>query len=56
MMDKLLLITNRGVSSVVNGDLIEKVNNKTGEDIRFSMLLLYDEFPKISKTVLDKIV
>ncbi|GBM53731.1 hypothetical protein AVEN_159538-1 [Araneus ventricosus] len=45
-----------GRPSVVNDGLVAKVNEKIRENRRFTIRMLCDEFPQISKTVLDEIV
>ncbi|GBN26005.1 hypothetical protein AVEN_1498-1 [Araneus ventricosus] len=45
-----------GRPSVVNNGLVTKVNEKIHEDRRFTIRMLFDEFPQISKTVLHEIV
>ncbi|GBN86612.1 hypothetical protein AVEN_119606-1 [Araneus ventricosus] len=45
-----------GRPSVVNDGLIVKVNEKIRENRRFTIRMLCDEFPQISKTVLHEIV
>ncbi|GBN07697.1 hypothetical protein AVEN_249463-1 [Araneus ventricosus] len=45
-----------GRSSVVNDGLVAKVNEKIRENRRFTIRMLFDEFPEISKTVLHAIV
>ncbi|GBN86602.1 hypothetical protein AVEN_12994-1 [Araneus ventricosus] len=45
-----------GRPSVVNDGLVAKVNEKIRENRRFKIRKLCDEFPQISKTVLDEIV
>ncbi|XP_023234472.1 putative uncharacterized protein FLJ37770 [Centruroides sculpturatus] len=45
-----------GRPSVVNDDLVAKVNEKILENRQFTIRLLCDEFPQISKTVLHEIV
>ncbi|GBM64733.1 hypothetical protein AVEN_129104-1 [Araneus ventricosus] len=42
--------------SVVNDGLVSKVNEKIRENRRFTIRMLFDEFPQISKTVLHEIV
>ncbi|GBM24540.1 hypothetical protein AVEN_217120-1 [Araneus ventricosus] len=42
--------------SVVNGGLVAKVKEKIRENRRFTIRMLFDEFPQISKTVLHEIV
>ncbi|GBN38112.1 hypothetical protein AVEN_100187-1 [Araneus ventricosus] len=41
---------------VVNDGLVAKVNEKIRENKRFTIRMLFDEFPQISKTVLHEIV
>ncbi|GBN45960.1 hypothetical protein AVEN_111483-1 [Araneus ventricosus] len=41
---------------VVNDGLVAKVNEKIRENRRFTIRILFDEFPQISKTVLHEIV
>ncbi|GBN93094.1 hypothetical protein AVEN_52223-1 [Araneus ventricosus] len=41
---------------VVNDDLVAKVNKKIRENNRFTIKMLCDEFPKISRTVVHEIV
>ncbi|GBM02825.1 hypothetical protein AVEN_52008-1 [Araneus ventricosus] len=48
--------TRSGRPSVVNDGLVEKVNEKMRENSRFTIRMLFDEFPQISKTVLHEIV
>ncbi|GBN66135.1 hypothetical protein AVEN_168208-1 [Araneus ventricosus] len=43
-----------GRPSVVNDGLVAKVNEKIRENRRFTIRMLCDEFPRISKTVLHK--
>ncbi|GBM22178.1 Histone-lysine N-methyltransferase SETMAR [Araneus ventricosus] len=45
-----------GRPSVVNDGLVAKVNEKIRENRRFTIRMLCDEFPEISKTVLHEIV
>ncbi|GBO44499.1 hypothetical protein AVEN_114904-1 [Araneus ventricosus] len=45
-----------GRPSVVNDGLVGKVNDKILENSRFTIGLLCNEFPQISKTVLHEIV
>ncbi|GBM92642.1 hypothetical protein AVEN_107058-1 [Araneus ventricosus] len=45
-----------GRPSVVNDGLVAKVNEKISENRRFTIRMLCDEFPQISKTVLHEIV
>ncbi|GBM53376.1 hypothetical protein AVEN_81927-1 [Araneus ventricosus] len=45
-----------GRHSVVNDGLVAKVNEKIRENRRFTIRMLCDEFPQISKTVLHEIV
>ncbi|GBN45212.1 hypothetical protein AVEN_186090-1 [Araneus ventricosus] len=45
-----------GRPSVVNDDLVAKVNEKIRENRRFAIRMICDEFPQISKTVLHEIV
>ncbi|GBN35367.1 hypothetical protein AVEN_205533-1 [Araneus ventricosus] len=45
-----------GRHSVVNGGLVVKVNEKIRENRRFTIRILFDDFPQISKTVLHEIV
>ncbi|GBN07913.1 hypothetical protein AVEN_86149-1 [Araneus ventricosus] len=45
-----------GRPSVVNDCLVAKVNEKIRENRRFTIRMLSDEFPQISKTVLHEIV
>ncbi|GBN49171.1 Histone-lysine N-methyltransferase SETMAR [Araneus ventricosus] len=45
-----------GRSSVVNDGLVAKVNAKIRENRRFTIRMLYEEFPQISKTALHEIV
>ncbi|GBN84957.1 hypothetical protein AVEN_48650-1 [Araneus ventricosus] len=45
-----------GRPSVVNDGLFAKVNEKIRENRRFTIRMLFDEFPQISKTVLHEIV
>ncbi|GBN09142.1 hypothetical protein AVEN_170719-1 [Araneus ventricosus] len=45
-----------GRPSVVNDGLVAKVNEKIRENRRFTIRMLFDEFPQISKTVLYEIV
>ncbi|GBN35810.1 hypothetical protein AVEN_66281-1 [Araneus ventricosus] len=42
--------------SIVNGGLVAKVNEKIRGNSRFTIRMLCDEFPQISKTVLHEIV
>ncbi|GBL93360.1 hypothetical protein AVEN_219484-1 [Araneus ventricosus] len=42
--------------SVVSDGLVAKVNEKIRENRRFTIRMLFDEFPQISKTVLHEIV
>ncbi|GBM53551.1 hypothetical protein AVEN_569-1 [Araneus ventricosus] len=44
-----------GRPSVVNDGLVAKVNEKIRENRRFTIRMLFDEFPQISKTVLREI-
>ncbi|GBL84139.1 hypothetical protein AVEN_118554-1 [Araneus ventricosus] len=44
-----------GRPSVVNDGLVAKVNEKIRENRRFTIRMLFDEFPQISKTVLHDI-
>ncbi|GBM42436.1 hypothetical protein AVEN_138781-1 [Araneus ventricosus] len=48
--------TRSGRPSVVNDGLVAKVNEKIRENRRFTIKMLFDEFPQISKTVLHEIV
>ncbi|GBM84910.1 hypothetical protein AVEN_23711-1 [Araneus ventricosus] len=48
--------THSGRSSVVNDGLVAKVNEKIRENGQFTIRMLCDEFPLISKTVLHEIV
>ncbi|GBM96075.1 hypothetical protein AVEN_112694-1 [Araneus ventricosus] len=43
-----------GQHSVVSDDLVAKVNEKIGENRRFTIRMLCDEFPQISKAVLHE--
>ncbi|GBN58203.1 hypothetical protein AVEN_24301-1 [Araneus ventricosus] len=43
-----------GRPSVVNDGLVEKVNEKIRESRQFTIRMLCDEFPQISKTVLHQ--
>ncbi|GBM73510.1 hypothetical protein AVEN_103941-1 [Araneus ventricosus] len=43
-----------GRPSVVNDGLVAKVNEKIRENRRFTIRMLFDEFPQISKTVLHE--
>ncbi|GBM48453.1 hypothetical protein AVEN_98989-1 [Araneus ventricosus] len=43
-----------GRPSVVNGGLVAKVDEKIRENRRFTIRMLCDEFPQISKTVLHE--
>ncbi|GBM86916.1 hypothetical protein AVEN_151816-1 [Araneus ventricosus] len=45
-----------GRPSVVNDGLVAKVNEKIRENSRFTIRMLCDEFPQVSKTVLNEIV
>ncbi|GBN03244.1 hypothetical protein AVEN_229023-1 [Araneus ventricosus] len=45
-----------GRPSVVNDGLVAKVNEKIRENRRFTIRMLSDEFPQISKTILHEIV
>ncbi|GBN49064.1 hypothetical protein AVEN_243463-1 [Araneus ventricosus] len=45
-----------GQPSVVNDGLVAKVNEKIHENGWFTLRILCDEFPQISKTVLHEIV
>ncbi|GBM59277.1 hypothetical protein AVEN_66218-1 [Araneus ventricosus] len=45
-----------GRPSVVNDGLVAKVNEKIRENRRFTIRMLFDEFPQISNTVLHEIV
>ncbi|GBM85930.1 hypothetical protein AVEN_97550-1 [Araneus ventricosus] len=45
-----------GRPSVVIDGLVEKLNEKIRENSRFTIRMLCDEFPQISKTVLHEIV
>ncbi|GBN69608.1 hypothetical protein AVEN_25773-1 [Araneus ventricosus] len=45
-----------GRPSVVNDGLVVKVNEEICENRRFTVRMLFDEFPQISKTVLHEIV
>ncbi|GBM96163.1 hypothetical protein AVEN_23256-1 [Araneus ventricosus] len=45
-----------GRPSVVDDGLVAKVNEKIRENRRFTIRMLFDEFPQISKTVLHEIV
>ncbi|GBN33015.1 hypothetical protein AVEN_101090-2 [Araneus ventricosus] len=45
-----------GRPSVVKDGLVAKVNEKIRENRRFTIRMLFDEFPQISKTVLHEIV
>ncbi|GBM06029.1 hypothetical protein AVEN_49415-1 [Araneus ventricosus] len=45
-----------GRPSVVSDGLVAKVNEKIRENRRFTIRMLFDEFPQISKTVLHEIV
>ncbi|GBN19213.1 hypothetical protein AVEN_31833-1 [Araneus ventricosus] len=45
-----------GRPSFVNDGLVAKVNEKIRENKRFTIRILFDEFPQISKTVLHEIV
>ncbi|GBM55846.1 hypothetical protein AVEN_99379-1 [Araneus ventricosus] len=45
-----------GPPSVVNDGLVAKVNEKIRKNRRFTIRMLCDEFPQISKTVLHEIV
>ncbi|GBN73622.1 hypothetical protein AVEN_229249-1 [Araneus ventricosus] len=45
-----------GRPSVVNDGLVAKVNAKIRENRRFTIRMLCDEFPQISKTLLREIV
>ncbi|GBN72198.1 hypothetical protein AVEN_26997-1 [Araneus ventricosus] len=45
-----------GRPSVVNDGLVAKVNEKIRENKRFTIRMLFGEFPQISKTVLHEIV
>ncbi|GBN30090.1 hypothetical protein AVEN_132069-1 [Araneus ventricosus] len=45
-----------GRPSDVNDGLVAKVNEKIRENRRFTIRMLFDEFPQISKTVLHEIV
>ncbi|GBM80130.1 hypothetical protein AVEN_265372-1 [Araneus ventricosus] len=45
-----------GRPSVVEDGLVTKVNEKIRENRRFTILMLFDEFPQVSKTVLHEIV
>ncbi|GBM28442.1 hypothetical protein AVEN_33897-1 [Araneus ventricosus] len=50
-----MLMTKHGVD-VVNVGLVAKVNEKIHEKSRFTIRMLCDEFPQISKTVFHDIV
>ncbi|GBN66941.1 hypothetical protein AVEN_168209-1 [Araneus ventricosus] len=45
-----------GRPSVVIDGLVAKVNEKICENRRFTIRMLFDEFPQISKTILHEIV
>ncbi|GBO19683.1 hypothetical protein AVEN_146559-1 [Araneus ventricosus] len=45
-----------GRPSVVNDGLVAKVNEKIRENSRFTIRMLCDEFPQISRTVFHEIV
>ncbi|GBM71214.1 hypothetical protein AVEN_48587-1 [Araneus ventricosus] len=45
-----------GRPSVVNDGLVAKVNEKIRENRRFTIRILFDEFPQLSKTALHEIV
>ncbi|GBN20318.1 hypothetical protein AVEN_97476-1 [Araneus ventricosus] len=45
-----------GRPSVVNDGLVAKVNEKIRENRRFTIRMLFNEFPEILKTVLHEIV
>ncbi|GBM97148.1 hypothetical protein AVEN_195491-1 [Araneus ventricosus] len=45
-----------GRPSVVNNGLVAKMNEKIRENRRFTIRMLFDEFPQTSKTVLHEIV
>ncbi|GBO43755.1 hypothetical protein AVEN_49598-1 [Araneus ventricosus] len=45
-----------GRPSVVEDGLVANVNEKIRENSRFTIRMLFDEFPQISKTVLHEIV
>ncbi|GBN28619.1 hypothetical protein AVEN_36171-1 [Araneus ventricosus] len=45
-----------GRLSIVNDGLVAKVNEKIRKNRRFTIRMLFDEFPQISKTVLHEIV
>ncbi|GBN57012.1 hypothetical protein AVEN_16475-1 [Araneus ventricosus] len=45
-----------GRPSVVNDGLVAKVNERIRENRRFTIRMLYDEFPQISNTVLHETV
>ncbi|GBM61292.1 hypothetical protein AVEN_253040-1 [Araneus ventricosus] len=45
-----------GRPSIVNDGLVAKVNDKIRENRLFTIRMLFDEFPQISKTVLHEIV
>ncbi|GBM86355.1 hypothetical protein AVEN_64235-1 [Araneus ventricosus] len=45
-----------GRPSIVNDALVAKLNEKIRENRRFTIRMLCDEFPQISKTVLQEIV
>ncbi|GBN01272.1 hypothetical protein AVEN_222629-1 [Araneus ventricosus] len=45
-----------GLPSVVNDGLVAKVNEKIRGNRRFTIRMLFDEFPQISKTILHEIV
>ncbi|GBO44821.1 hypothetical protein AVEN_89985-1 [Araneus ventricosus] len=49
-----MFMTKHGVGDlpVVNDDLVAKVNEKIRENRRFTIRMLFDELPRISKTVL----
>jgi len=45
-----------GRSSLVNDDLVRKVNERVRDDRRFTIFYLYLHFPQISRTLLYDIV
>ncbi|GBL78674.1 hypothetical protein AVEN_65245-1 [Araneus ventricosus] len=45
-----------GRPSLVNDGFVAKMNEKIRENRRFTIRMLFDEFPQISKTVLHEIV
>ncbi|GBN44560.1 hypothetical protein AVEN_163219-1 [Araneus ventricosus] len=57
MMNAPMFMTKHGVGDLlVNDGLVAKVNEKIRENSRFTIKMLCDEFPHISKIVLHEIV